>query len=546
MMSAGTPEQGTTWLWPLVVFVAALVLLLSGMDPNSFNIYDEGVVAFGAERLLRGDVPYRDFWAMGYVPGQFWAVAALFELFGESLLVERIWDVVVRAGITLLVFLVVQRLGSRVTAAAAALLVVAWLWAVGFHGYPLFPATLVTLCSVRAFIEFVLRPQRHSWLWLAGAFAGVTALFRHDIGFYVLATEVLTAFLVYRVSLAKSDADVAEAHSGAIAPFMRWLWPLVGGAILAGLPAALVLLWQVPFADLWEQLFVLPATIYPLVRSLPYPSLLLPFADLIQGGVQAMPTAVLGFLNVAPYYFHVVVLIGALHHVVSSWRRDGWSALSGRTLCIAFLMILLCALFLKTLVRPGYVQLAQVIVMAIVLGALLLPPRGRVAVVVSGLCIVLMTTFPLGKLLQGQRAREAATVQKAAPFGVPADQAAAIKFIQANVPPGASIYVGNGRHDITVVNDVMFYFLADRPSATKHHELHPGVTTTLEVQSKMIDEIAAANVEFVVLFVSGSTRREPNLSSKSSGVLVLDEYLSAHYEHVHTLGRYVIKRRRPD
>src|ERR1700751_4476719 len=45
---------------------------------------DEGIVVQGAERILGGEVPYRDFFTF-YTPGSFYFVALLFKLFGDSL-----------------------------------------------------------------------------------------------------------------------------------------------------------------------------------------------------------------------------------------------------------------------------------------------------------------------------------------------------------------------------------------------------------------------------------------------------------------------------
>ena len=38
------------------------------------NVYDEGVMASGADRVLRGEAPYRDFWTV-YAPAQFYVLA---------------------------------------------------------------------------------------------------------------------------------------------------------------------------------------------------------------------------------------------------------------------------------------------------------------------------------------------------------------------------------------------------------------------------------------------------------------------------------------
>jgi hypothetical protein len=70
-----------------------LVLLLSlaivtPLVPRMINPYDEGMVAYGAERVLHGQRPAVDFYSP-YGPGVFYTVAAAYRLFGTRLLVER-------------------------------------------------------------------------------------------------------------------------------------------------------------------------------------------------------------------------------------------------------------------------------------------------------------------------------------------------------------------------------------------------------------------------------------------------------------------------
>jgi len=49
---------------------------------------DEGILLQGAQRLLAGQVLYRDFFSF-YTPGSYYALALLFKIFGSSLLVAR-------------------------------------------------------------------------------------------------------------------------------------------------------------------------------------------------------------------------------------------------------------------------------------------------------------------------------------------------------------------------------------------------------------------------------------------------------------------------
>ncbi len=90
------------WTSTTVVFLASLAALFIGMNP-ALNLYDEGLVLVGAERVFNGEVPYRDFWTM-YGPGQFYLTSLLYSLFGISDLVLRFSDIAAKAAIVALAY----------------------------------------------------------------------------------------------------------------------------------------------------------------------------------------------------------------------------------------------------------------------------------------------------------------------------------------------------------------------------------------------------------------------------------------------------------
>jgi hypothetical protein len=125
-----------------------------------------------------------------------------------------------------------------------------------------------------------------------------------------------------------------------------------------------------------------------------------------------------------------------------------------------------------------------------------------------------------------------------------ADQAQAVEYVRANTSPGEKLYVGLLRHDLIFANDALFYFLAERDSATRYHELHPGVATTRPVQEEIVSDLEQASVPYVVLFSRYENRREPNESSVSSGVTLLDDYIRDHYRQVEQFGDYMVWERK--
>jgi hypothetical protein len=515
-----------------LLFGVALVFLWLGLDPYAVNIYDEGVIVYGAQRILQGDVPYRDFWGL-YPPGQFVAVAALFKIFGSSLLVERVWDISLRAAIAAVSYLLAARLAGRGIALIVWILALAWLWTVQFYGYSMIPALLLILLSAWFFVRFLEAQTAVRALFAAGALLGVTIAFRHDIAFYAFLAELLTLLAL---------ALVPRPTGFALGGYAKALWPpivLTAGASVAALPLALYLMIAAPLPDVLDQLIVFPATVYTRVRHLPYPALF-------------EPTLVFGF----PLYFHFVVLavVLVLLFRFRPSRASDMSPAVWRTML--FLVLLIGMVFVKSTVRPHVVHVIHVITLSFLLAGVLLSTTvrgplytGAKVILAAGLC--LMTVWPAlavrGAVAQaGDLRAHAADIQRMLHFPrargllTPPDQAAALEYVRADTSPDEKIFVGNGRHDKVVQNDVMFYFLSERRSATKYHELHPGQVTTEPVQRAVIDELQGNGVRYAVVFVGNDDLVEPNASGISSNVTLLDAFLASRYRLVKEFGNYKI------
>jgi len=119
-------------------------------------------------------------------------------------------------------------------------------------------------------------------------------------------------------------------------------------------------------------------------------------------------------------------------------------------------------------------------------------------------------------------------------------QISAIQYIQERTEPEEKIFVGNVRNDKVVNNDVLFYFLSERKSATKYFEIHPGLTNTYLVQKNIINDLKNNNVRYIVLWDDPLKMVEPNESNKSSGVFLLDNYIRDNYEIIKVIRDYKI------
>jgi hypothetical protein len=409
---------------------------------------------------------------------------------------------------------------------------------VGHYGYPLVPAALLAMLAVLLFIGFAFEPGGTLRLAACGAAVGAAALFRHDIGFYAFASiAAALAMLRWR---------------GAPIRLARCLAQFAAGVLATGLPGALYLLAQVPFADLWSQLIVFPSSVYPAVRSLPYPSVLdwlFRTLDLALGGwsLDAASRA----LSMLAFFFPWAVLAVAVAALARAWPESAGEAGRGRWVSLFALALLASALLLTSLVRPDAPHLLHVIVLSVVVAAPLLHARQarwhRAAALAVGAGLAGMAVHPLLEALAragGERTPrgtvEAGSLPRASGFLLARDQAQAIAYVRERVPPTERIFVGNGRHDMAFLSDVLFYFLAERGAASKYHELHPGLTTSAPVQKRIIEDLSAGNVNYAVLYVGAHNVREPNLSALSSGVALLDGYLLQNYREEVIFGRYLV------
>ena len=308
------------WAW-----VATAVILLSGAVlialPIKYpiNVYDEGLALVGGMRVLHGDVPLRDFWAI-YPPGQAYVLAALFGAFGENVMVERVYDTLVRILLALTIYLLAARLLRSWRWALAPYLVAAVLLAAAtFYGYAVYPALLFSFGALLLGFRYLDTPKR-SWLVGAGVLLGVTAFFRIDLGFYAAAS---TGILLLLPRLLPLEGET------------RWgqrLRGLLGDLLAAFGPAALLVavfygvLGSMAGYDLMVQnLFVFPATTFRAVRQLPYPAILPDWS--IWGGEGSVDSRLDRMLS--DYLrFYLPLLVYGVTTVLLVWR--GVRAVRGR------------------------------------------------------------------------------------------------------------------------------------------------------------------------------------------------------------------------
>lgn len=168
----------------LAAFAVGGLFLWEGTD--GFSLWDEGFLWYGAQRVMLGEVPIRDF--MAYDPGRYYWAAGLMNLWGDSGIMSLRLAVAIFQALGLLAGLLLvsrceKRGGIRYLLLAALTLAV-WM----YPRHKLFDVSLsILLVYILAF--WLERPTTGRY-FLAGLGVGIVAVFGRNHGLYGAAGSV--------------------------------------------------------------------------------------------------------------------------------------------------------------------------------------------------------------------------------------------------------------------------------------------------------------------------------------------------------------------
>ncbi len=509
-----------------------------------FNFYDEGFALFDSMRVFHGDAPYKDFWGI-YPPGQFYAIAGIYKLFGTNLLPTRIYDTLVRFLLVIGVYLVTKKITSYPLALLAALIAGLILASAGFYSYAVFPALCLGVWAIWGWLKFA-ETGKNRWLPVTGIILGVAAAFRWDIGIYA-AISIMVGGYLYLLACAAAERNSGASAKRSVVTFKRLLSPLKHLSWMFGPALAIALLEygyitiRSGWSNLYDQVFYFPAIMLHSVRWVAYP-------PLIPDGLRFSP-------DWQRFYLPIVVLVPAATWCAFRYVRNREPF---ELRFYATISLILCAalLFNQALSRYDYIHVIPASILTfMVCVSLFYQAMGRLNRSQMKVIPFLLLSIPTFVYFYPAYKELSSTIDSFPPWGcyshlkiascalVDPNQEQAVEYIQAHTRPQDTIYVGNQRHDKIFVNDVGFYYLAGRLSATRYSELHPGVATTLPVQQEIASELEARKPQWIVL-VGIWDSNEPNGSAVSSGVYYLDDYLRSHYSPRDFFGMYEILERK--
>ena len=508
------------------------------------GLVGEGVAVVGAQRVLEGEIPYRDFWTI-YAPGSFYLLAGAFSVFGSHLLVARLTSGALYALAGLAIYGIGARsMRPRYACALSCLISFALYPASNSYGTysPVLPCLVACLYATTVYFHTHSRRA----LLLAGVACSLAICFKHDVGGYVAVATVAT--LIIR----RLHSSIEGEHT-----LLKEVWWFALGCASVSIPVYAAL-WIAAGNVMWVDLVVFPLTDFPASRPERYPS---PIPDwrLLTSVAESVKelSARIRFTIPAIVFVSSILWLAWRRRVLSSERFASEALL---VLCLPFFW------------NAAHVQINTHILTMTVLCALIIGRRAAVSfqdpsqvrlkrwIVIGGwlVCIAAWLTEPGYRLFQNIR-----QPYDMAAIGLPRAQHiktfkayaqelyALIDTVNKVSSPNEAVFVGLHRHDVVVVNPTMLYFLLERPIPTRYHELHSAIADTDPIQREIVADLESRTVRTAILWrgfedeildraLKGKRREAlPNRGAKR-----LDQYFQAHFEPVRTVGAYTIWQRR--
>jgi hypothetical protein len=505
--------------------------------------YDEGIITVAAQRLLAGELPYKDFFIVMYPPAQIYVLAGLLKVFSGSLLAGRIYTALVSVGISLLVFYMARALTKNVKLSLLSWFAVLVSSAprLGAIPTPVWPGMFLGLFSVFVFMRF-LENERPPYAFLAGAAAGLSALFRHDIGFFASAA-IAISFFIKLLHDRKTRRGMALFASGVF--FMI-------------LPCVVYFMQKSATKDMADSLLFFPFTGHN-AAAMPFPRPCFDLNMIFHGSLH--------FIKVNQYYIPVLVYVSLAVYLLKKLIAKKL----GDKENLMLLAILLFGVFTfnQVRVRTDTPHLLTVIQPAAVLFGFMLHRTfstpgmksftslglkrfklfrfmhfARVYTLLILALFTLLSIKNIDKYVKNtfRKVYKKDIIKTAFNCGTVylpkegrADLLNTIGFIQKATLPFEKIFLGNIAHwRDEYGGSLILYFLVNRLPSAKYYELVPGLLSNTAVQEEIKNSLLKHDVRLIVL-------QDIDLAADSLGsVFILDNFIRENYQPVNKFGKYNI------
>jgi len=486
------PERQTRerWITLLVFGLTCAYLFLfrryTTLDP------DEGIILQGAQRILQGEVLYRDFFSF-VTPGSYYFHAFLFKIFGSSLTVGRTALVFVGGTFSVATYLLARRVCARGSALMVAALVTLTCLPYRFLVLHNWDSTLGACLALYGAVRWLESPSL-TWALGAGSFTSLTFLFEQSKGAGLalgLGLGLLAVTRLNRPSSLWTRATLAGLAAGLG-------WPLLVVLAYFGAHHSLA-----PMLADWYW----PLQHYSAVNLVPYG-----YQNWSDSGRQALfgsgswGVRLLAVLTVSPtFLISVLPLVAAA--LLPYWAAKMWRQRSLPAKCAYYVLVsatLSGLLFSVVMVRADvvhfmYLEPLFALVLAWVVDGRDIPGRifNRVQPFLNAFVAISFLLMSMALLLRSVNAPTQVETRRGV-ITMPRKDTV-IEYVQAHVAPGERMLV--------YPYLPLYYYLTETCSPTPYEYFQPGMHTAQQSR-EMVSQVASQRIR-VVLFEASFTDKIP-------------------------------------
>ncbi len=207
----------------LFIFFCVSIFLIIFVYTRGILFYDEGWVIHPAQRVLQGDVPYRNFHYI-YTPGSLYITALSFIMFGKSILATRIMAFIFTIISILTIFQISKILKfNLISLLVAILMFIVWLPLHINFSWPVVYSTGFYLLSLYSLLIFY-KNKANSYLFLAAVCGFLTFFFKQNFGAAAFLSSLIIIFITDNKDRFRS---LGYYLVGFLVPSLIWLGYLV-------------------------------------------------------------------------------------------------------------------------------------------------------------------------------------------------------------------------------------------------------------------------------------------------------------------------------
>ncbi len=483
-----------------------------------WRLGDEGTLVYGAQRVVEGDLPYRDFFeVMG--PASFYWLGLFFKLFGVHVAVAR--GLVLLTGVATI--LIIYWMTCRVYRGPFEMLPALMYMVLSI---PIWPATnhhwdsnLFALLALGAFFFWQDRGTRY-YLVVAGALAGVTSCFIQHKG--------LVVFLGLLLALLVTDLQ-------ARIPKRRLAFHLslaVGGYVAVGGLVILLFFLAGGLPDLIYANLLWPLSNYHNVNVVPYGYGLMKFwlgwKSLLQVLVAPWAVPFLGALLLGPVLIILVLPVVLLILAAASYLKTSYRPQLFNAHLWPYWIVGL-ALWVSELHRKDVMHLiyGSPVLLILLLVGWSTCWRHREIVLKLGLGLVALTLLMFGTAQSFGilAAQHKLVTRRGTLYAFQPDDA--LNFLQEQVKPKEEVFI--------YPYYPMYYFLADIKNPTRHSILMYYINTKKQFE-EIISNLEEKKVKYILwdTVIEGDNLQSyfPNYKHLSDKELILEQYLKKNYRTI--------------